>query len=614
MWLVNCSNHRLEPNDVDGPNPKPYLILSHTWGDDEATFQDMRNLTLARRKRGFQKIDAMCRLALSKGTNHVWIDTCCIDKTSSAELSESINSMFYWYRRATLCVAYLEDLEPGPGIPTEAGLGKCRWFTRGWTLQELLAPSEVEFYDRSWIFRGLKTGLGGTLSSITKIGISILQDSDGDIEQQLQRTAVATRMSWAAGRQTTRLEDKAYCLLGIFGVQLPLLYGEREQAFTRLQQEISQKGNDMSLFAWIASPWDDVIRGGGFNTLSGGQEYAGLLASDPSQFSIGAEVVQIHDPVLPPPSWTLTNAGLEMTASLDHPAATKYTILTRDDNNNTSRNRHHSVHPQCYRLFLHCRAPDQHELNSSSTHGGWDLPSLAIWLRKTSSGFVRYKPTELCSIQMSAMKFSDLTHIRISTSLTQHLWWECMRSFPLYQIPTVISPTVKIDWNIVSRDAQYDCTYHPAHLWDRKRLSIQDLHSLSMDSFTMGLVKITISNQFGSQPFLRTCWVCCGVVFSASSDDPWIELVCEDANGFVTILGQFCDGRALTNPFALASLQSTIRTQTVRPDSRALSKNCLVRCTPALQLSLRASAFMSLSAGSDLQETYMVTITVDRTE
>ncbi len=422
-------------------------------------------------------------------------------------------------------------------------------------------------------------------------------------------------MSWAAGRKTTRLEDKAYCLLGIFDVQMPLLYGEREQAFTRLQQEIAQKGNDMSLFAWIAAPRDVLIRGAVFMPLTGGQEYSGLLASDPSQFSSGTEVVQIDDPILPPPSWTLTNAGLEMATSLDHPANSNYTILTRDDNNTTSRERCHAVHRQCYRLFLHCRTSDQHELNSSSKPGwAWDLPSLAIWLRKTGSGFVRYKPTELCSVRMSAMKFNDLTHIRISTSLTPSLWWECMSSFPLYDSPGLISPTVGVGWNIASRDAQFDYTYHPAHLWDRGRLSIQDSQSLTAKSFTMGLVKMTISNQFGSEPFSQTCWVCCGMVFNTFAAAPWVDLVLEDANGFVAILGQLCDGRALTNPFALASLQSKLRMQNIRPESRALSKDCLVRCTPTLQLSLRASEFTALSAGGGLQETNLVTITADRTD
>ena len=622
MWLVNCSNYLLEPNDVDGPEPKPYWILSHTWGDDEVTFQDMQNLTLARQKRGFQKVRATCRLASASGVSHVWIDTCCIDKTSSAELTESINSMFYWYRRAAHCVAYLEDLEPDIGIPavlTEAHLGKCRWFTRGWTLQELLAPSEVEFYDRRWISRGLKTNLGPTLSHITKIRTSALNlgRSGEGIEARLQQISVATKMSWAAGRKTTRLEDKAYCLLGIFGVQLPLLYGEREQAFTRLQQEIAHKGNDMSLFAWAGDPQDALVRGVAAMFRTGGQEYSGLLASDPSQFPIGTEVVQIDDPLLPPPSWTLANAGLEMTTSLDQPADSDYTILTRDNDNITHRKRCHSVHPQCYRLFLHCRAPNLHESNAPSNPHGWDMPCLAIWLRKTSSGFVRYKPTELCSVQMSSMKFNDLTHVRILTSLTQNLRWECKDLFGSHGMPPrhLRPKTVGVRWNIASRAAQFDYTYHPAHLWDRGRLSNADTLAFDMESFTIGLVKVTISNRFDSEPFSRTCWVCCGMVFKGSIRDPWVELVCEDMNGYVAILGQICDSRKLTNPFALASLRSKLRARNVRPEPRSLANDCFVRCTPTLHLSLRASEFtVSLPDTGGVRPTHLVTITADRIE
>ncbi|KAK4236512.1 HET-domain-containing protein [Achaetomium macrosporum] len=207
---------------------RQYSILSHTWGNEEVTFQDMQNLELAAKKHGFQKIKCMCDLATRNGQHCVWIDTCCIDKTSSAELTESITSMFHWYKSAERCIAYLDDL---PGYETqikglvddaipEAFYG-CKWFTRGWTLQELLVPGIVNFYDSAWNFRGTRSKLAGHISSVTRIDRAILKDP-----RLLHTVSVAKRISWAANRETTRIEDKAYCLLGIFDVHMPLIRGE----------------------------------------------------------------------------------------------------------------------------------------------------------------------------------------------------------------------------------------------------------------------------------------------------------------------------------------------------------------------------------------------------
>ncbi|KAK4038505.1 heterokaryon incompatibility protein-domain-containing protein [Parachaetomium inaequale] len=405
MWLLNCANYRLEPNDLDGLSPKPYWILSHTWGDDEVTFQDMQNPTLAAQKKGFQKIKAMCELASANGQMYVWIDTCCIDKSSSAELSESINSMFYWYQKAARCIAYLEDLLPYRGMNIEDELRRCRWFTRGWTLQELLAPREVDFYDSQWNLRGTKGQICAELSNITKIDNDNLKFPSSD---SLQRVPVARKMSWAAGRQTTRIEDKAYCLLGIFDVHMPLLYGEREQAFVRLQQTIAQKGNDMSLFAWIARPDDGPMK-----DLP---PYSGLLASDPSQFAACSGVEPIRDPLLPSPSWIITNAGIEMTTALDCSTGLGHTVITRASDNTLRGERCPSVYSFCYRLFLHCQPWYWHDhfgTPDSGSHG------FALWLRKTRSGFVRFRPTELCLVQRSAMDFNDPGPIRIAISLTR---------------------------------------------------------------------------------------------------------------------------------------------------------------------------------------------------
>ena len=168
--------------------------------------------------------------------------SCCIDKTSSAELSEAINSMFRWYSRSKVCYAYLIDV-PYDGF--DDSLPKSCWFTRGWTLQELLAPSSVVFYSAEWTRIGDGEALISVLRNVTRIDEGILLRT-----KSLGRVSVAEKMSWAATRETTRAEDMAYCLLGIFDINMPLLYGEGKRAFQRLQEEILRNSQDQSLFAW----------------------------------------------------------------------------------------------------------------------------------------------------------------------------------------------------------------------------------------------------------------------------------------------------------------------------------------------------------------------------
>ena len=132
----------------------------------------------------------------------------------------------------------------------DANMSQSRWFTRGWTLQELIAPAQVQFYDKSWNSIGMKDNLSQELSLITGIGQEVLLASKGrNLEELLDQVPTARKMSWAANRETTRIEDTAYCLLGIFGVNVPLLYGEGERAFIRLQEEIVKNSNDLSLLA-----------------------------------------------------------------------------------------------------------------------------------------------------------------------------------------------------------------------------------------------------------------------------------------------------------------------------------------------------------------------------
>ena len=141
-------------------NIPSYAILSHRWGDpkEEISFNDLKNGVDISRKQGYQKLKQCCEKAAKHGLEYVWIDTCCIDKDSSAELSEAINSMFEWYSKSTACYAYLDDVTLETGVADESSsFRNSKWWTRGWTLQELLAPSSVIFYDQSWNEIGTKS-------------------------------------------------------------------------------------------------------------------------------------------------------------------------------------------------------------------------------------------------------------------------------------------------------------------------------------------------------------------------------------------------------------------------------------------------------------------------
>ncbi|EIW51956.1 HET-domain-containing protein, partial [Trametes versicolor FP-101664 SS1] len=176
----------------------------------------------------------------------VWSDACCIDKSSSAELSEAINSMYEWYRLAHVCYVYLEDVPDGD-IPSDhtSRFRDSKWHKRGWTLQELIAPERIEFLTRTWRFLGTKIGLASTLEEITGVDFDILTG-----RATVDSANVARRMSWAAERETSRIEDQAYSLMGIFGVHMSPIYGEGDNAFLRLQEEIIRTIPDHSMFAW----------------------------------------------------------------------------------------------------------------------------------------------------------------------------------------------------------------------------------------------------------------------------------------------------------------------------------------------------------------------------
>ena len=286
MRLLNTSSLELE--EFVGKAIPKYAILSHTWQKEEITLQDMQtgNSTA---KAGFKKIQSFCAIAKTQKYSHIWVDTCCIEKSSSSELSEAINSMFHWYEEADVCYAYLEDVSATDEKLQDEEFGRCRWFSRGWTLQELIAPKELVFYSKDFERCSTKRELASRISEITNISERVL---NGSIT--LSSVSLAKRMSWASKRETTREEDIAYCLLGIFGINLPLLYGEGKIAFTRLQEEIMRHSTDQSILAW-----------------KGARQpiWRGALASSPQEFQDSADIVPIQSDTEP---FSITNRGVRI--------------------------------------------------------------------------------------------------------------------------------------------------------------------------------------------------------------------------------------------------------------------------------------------------------------
>jgi hypothetical protein len=321
----------VDDHDVGGPH---YAILSHTWREEEVLFEDIplgpdyeiTTISKPQRKKdgyrsdsrlypewfhtfpyrrlfeskasrgagicsqcesvtdhivpseerhvkvGWNKVLNTCLQACRDGIDYLWIDTCCIDKSSSAELSEAINSMFKWYEASAICYVYLDDCNLCPNPPyyhsnldgwsrcrppnpvsrcTIAQIQQCRWLTRGWTLQELIAPRHVAFFDRRWNFICESTAITKALSDATGISERVFRPTEPYLNRILLRgIPIAEKMSWAANRETSRIEDEAYCLFGLFDINMPLLYGEGEKAFVRLQEEIMKTSADHSILAW----------------------------------------------------------------------------------------------------------------------------------------------------------------------------------------------------------------------------------------------------------------------------------------------------------------------------------------------------------------------------
>lgn len=236
--------------EYEGKNIPCYAILSHTWGknEEEVTFRDLTDGT-GTTKAGYRKIRFCGEQAAQDGLQYFWVDTCCIDKSSSAELSEAINSMFRWYRDAARCYVYLSDVSAGASSSRDQSFLNSRWFSRGWTLQELLAPKFVEFFSSEGHLLGSKDSLFQEIATTTRIPVEAL------CGKALSKFSVNERMSWAEKRETKREEDAAYCLLGLFDIQIPLLYGEgRQNALRRLRNEIKSSGELGRILKWLAPP------------------------------------------------------------------------------------------------------------------------------------------------------------------------------------------------------------------------------------------------------------------------------------------------------------------------------------------------------------------------
>lgn len=260
--LQLTSDGRLECTDdlLDDEIP-PYAILSHTWGEQEVLFQDLQNHVSIRDMDSdlrcrYEKILFCAEQAKRDDLDYFWIDSCCIDKTNSQELQEAIISMFRWYQNAKKCYVYLSDVTDSMiGRDVGSALTGSRWFTRGWTLQELIAPNSVEFFSKEGTLLGDRDSLRDIIHEITKIPLGALMgDAMSDFSTEC-------RFSWTEGRQTKRDEDMAYCLLGIFDISMPVMYGETgRKALSRLKDAIALKSNGgqeaklLAIKDWITAP------------------------------------------------------------------------------------------------------------------------------------------------------------------------------------------------------------------------------------------------------------------------------------------------------------------------------------------------------------------------
>ncbi|KAI3328515.1 heterokaryon incompatibility protein-domain-containing protein [Ustulina deusta] len=348
MRLLKTRQYELiETNDIPDPFPQ-YAILSHTWisPKDEITYQDFKHRkgdieNDIFKQKGWAKLKRYCDRAVKDGWDWAWMDTCCIDKTNPADTQEAINAMFRWYQNAGICYAYLEDVDvnkvldrPGlangnllmdldldtiagkdnvadptsfPHMALRAFMIKAKWFTRGWTLQELLAPPYLVFVDHAWRRIGTRESWADEIERASKIEARHLASFN---PTDFTLCSIAMRLSWASRRETTVEEDETYSLLGLFGISLPLIYGEgRLRAFNRLQRELITVYNDDSIFAWKALPSSSKHFPGAHQ--KGYHSGRGILAPSIREFWDAFSVKSFG---FYGNSFSMTNRGLEINA------------------------------------------------------------------------------------------------------------------------------------------------------------------------------------------------------------------------------------------------------------------------------------------------------------
>ncbi|KAI8631383.1 heterokaryon incompatibility protein-domain-containing protein [Xylariaceae sp. FL1651] len=426
MWLINTTTLQLEEF---ASHPKgEYAILSHRWEEgNEVNFQHWK----ARKsieQRGCHKIMKFVQKAAERGLRYAWADTCCINRESSEELSEAINAMFKYYENSAECYVYLSDLPPSTQVDqglsahhtsgTEQAIEKARgvsfaeseWFRRGWTLQELIAPRKVYFFDCDWQFYGTKKTLKHHIMDVTGISDLVIDGSS-----HIRDCSIACRMSWAANRETTRVEDMAYCLLGIFDIHLPLLYGEGEEAFVRLQEKICTETTDMSLFAW--------------KTLEPSDFYSSLLAISPANFRDSAQVALFDLPLQTDynDEFAVTNRGVRFDQMSLH-FSTRYGVLLDLHccmENDATYTALFICVCRTQDNWVRCRANELIQLDQEAAAKLECLEPSRIFLRKTS------KPRSLRSstIFRGTLLFEFSPAIQIISSAPSHLWDPCVQGF-----------------------------------------------------------------------------------------------------------------------------------------------------------------------------------------
>ncbi|KAI6101878.1 hypothetical protein F5141DRAFT_1218083 [Pisolithus sp. B1] len=243
MYLLNVNTQQLE----DIHEQRPYAILSHVWGAGERDYFQKIGTKNVHMEPGYEKVEMCCGLAQQDGLDYVWIDNCCADANARGTQSEARISAYAWFQQAQVCYAYLDDVD-GDEDPREkfSRFRGSRWFKRSWTLQELLAPKHVFFFAKDWTMIGTKADLVEIISKVADIHKDALE-----YPERIPCFSIATRMSWAKGRTSTKEEDKVYALMGLFGVNLPVVYGEgKTRTFLKLQTEIMKITDDQSIFAW----------------------------------------------------------------------------------------------------------------------------------------------------------------------------------------------------------------------------------------------------------------------------------------------------------------------------------------------------------------------------